>query len=289
MTGEYPAPGFRHVTVAAFPAPGAASGAQTIVKLVSSPLQSPSPATPQDPEAVPMTGASDGLMALFPAAFGRPASRTATNRARVSLAKISGPGLPDRSRRISAGPIGQALDPGLVDSLLDSTGGSLLGTEGRVAHVKKSMERFATWAILLWEVDAGRERGRLRGHRSPMIGLAFAPDGWILASRGRRDRAIVLWGLATGRPRRRQTVPSAPLLFLAFSPDGPWLASTGDPGRPARLWDLATGAVLRRLGGIGDRLTGVSFSPDGRTLVATGTDADIRMWVLADLSGAENR
>jgi hypothetical protein len=83
-------------------------------------------------------------MALVPAAFGRPVSRIATNRARVPLAKLSGPGLPEGSRRISAGAIGQALDPGLVDSLLDSTGGSLFGTEGRVAMVKELVRKFAT-------------------------------------------------------------------------------------------------------------------------------------------------
>src|SRR5262249_60089919 len=67
VTGEYLAPGVRHVPVAAFPVPGAASGAQTIAKLVSSPLQSPSLAIPQGSAALPLTGASDGLMALVPA------------------------------------------------------------------------------------------------------------------------------------------------------------------------------------------------------------------------------
>jgi WD40 repeat protein len=56
-----------------------------------------------------------------------------------------------------------------------------------------------------------------------------------------------------------------------------------------QLWNVTTGRRLARLDGHADRLTGVAFSPDGRTLAATATDADIRLWTLADLFGDEIR
>jgi WD40 repeat protein len=84
-------------------------------------------------------------------------------------------------------------------------------------------------------------------------------------------------------------MPPAPLLFLAFSPDGSWLASTRDPGRPARLWDLAGWRGDRPIGRLSHARDPLAFSPDGRTLAATKTHADIRLWLLSDLFGAENR
>ena len=75
----------------------------------------------------------------------------------------------------------------------------------------------------------------------------------------------------------------------ALVPDRAIEASHVPPGRAAWLRHFATGAERRRLGGPGDRLTGVAFSPCGRLLAASGTDADIRLWTLADLLGAESR
>ena len=133
--------------------------------------------------------------------------------------------------------------------------------------------------ILLWDLAAGRERERLRGHESRVICLAFAPDGRSLASGGKSDPAIILWDLATGRPRCRLAVPPPGLVpCLAYSPDGRWLAATGHPDRPVRLWDLE-GRRGERLFETHSRAGDpVAFSSDGRMLATTGADGAVRVW-----------
>jgi hypothetical protein len=144
VTGEYLAPGVRHVPVAALPALGAVPRAP--IKPASSPLPTPALAKPQGSATLPITGASDGLMVLDPAIIGQSASRTAaTGPARAPLAASTVPVGSGRSRPIVVGPIGPSLDRGAVDSLFGSAmPGSLFDAEGSVLPARKAMRRAAT-------------------------------------------------------------------------------------------------------------------------------------------------
>jgi WD40 repeat protein len=141
--------------------------------------------------------------------------------------------------------------------------------------------------ILLWDLAAGRERARLRGHGSHVISLAFATDGRTLASGGKGDREIILWDPATGEPRRRLGVPPGPVMCLAYSPDSRWLASTSHGEGPIRLWDLESHHAVRLIGTHSLARNAVAFSPDGRKLAAAGDDGVVRLWDLA--TGTELR
>jgi WD40 repeat protein len=79
-------------------------------------------------------------------------------------------------------------------------------------------------------------------NNSDATGLAFSPDGSLLAV-GRRDGRAVIYDAATFRGRatlRADRPPVVPLVFvaLAFSPDGKSVATASGPDFIVRIWDV---------------------------------------------------
>lgn len=76
--------------------------------------------------------------------------------------------------------------------------------------------------IKLWKVRSGVETATLRGHRTSVGHVSFAPDGLILAS-VEQGYSVRLWHLPT--LREVDVIPmSDSLEWLRFSPDGRYLA-----------------------------------------------------------------
>ena len=142
---------------------------------------------------------------------------------------------------------------------------------------EEDLREFA-WHYL--RTQCGPEVLSLTGHRKPVMAVAFAPQGHLLASGG-GDGAVRLWDVATGKSLQVLRDNTTEVTCLAFDPEGHVLAA-GNEAHTVRLWDPATGERGRALKGHLDEVLAVCFSPDGTHVTSGGNDRSVRVWDVAD-------
>jgi predicted Ser/Thr protein kinase len=132
-------------------------------------------------------------------------------------------------------------------------------------------------AIRMWEVDGGREAGRLEGHAGAVHGVGVSADGRLLISGG-ADASVRVGEVATGRELARLAGHAAAVRGVAFSPDATVVVS-GDADGRVIVWDVTGGQGLYGIeepGGVGV----VAVSPDGRLALAAGDARTVGVWEL---------
>lgn len=118
-------------------------------------------------------------------------------------------------------------------------------------------------------------------HRDFIGGVAYSPDGKLLAAGGYQG-SIVLFDSATGRKLREMQAFASQFPALVFAPDGRTLASAGS--KRIQIWDVASGKELRRFDEeVTDTyshhfIVPLVFSSDGTKLASVAPDHSVRVW-----------
>ncbi len=120
----------------------------------------------------------------------------------------------------------------------------------------------------------------LEGHTLDVNGVAFSPDGSLLASSS-GDTTVRLWNVRNGQLLKKLEGHAGEVAASAFSPDGALLA-TGSWDTMIRLWDIATKKEAGTLRGHVGAVTSVAFHPAGRLLASAGWDKNVLLWDLAN-------
>jgi WD40 repeat protein len=145
-------------------------------------------------------------------------------------------------------------------------------------------------AVILWDLDTGREVRRYEEHSAWIHDLAFSPDGGQFLSAS-DDKTMILWDVESSEAVHRFVSPTDAISSAAFSPDGKLLAGGfGTYRYPAEgeyldhnihLWDAATGEEILQMVGHEGAVTALQFSPDGQKLLSGSIDETVRLWDVA--------
>jgi WD domain, G-beta repeat len=96
--------------------------------------------------------------------------------------------------------------------------------------------------LKLWDAKSRRELKTFTGHRSPVISVAFSPDGKLVLF-GSKDYTLKLWDVESGQELKTFVGHTAAVTSVAFSPDRHKILSGSDDGT-VRLWSVHSGKEL---------------------------------------------
>jgi len=147
--------------------------------------------------------------------------------------------------------------------------------------------------VLVWSLDpvsvVSRPSScvtRLSGHRGPVTGLSWSPDGRLLASCSPADTRLLIWSPASQGMEQLQRVGGGGVTMVSWSPDSLRLFSA-TPSRTFRVWDTGHWGCDRwTVGGSEGRVSCAAWAPDGLQLLFATTDEAV-LYSVSFQAGAE--
>ena len=130
---------------------------------------------------------------------------------------------------------------------------------------------FADNFLRLIDATNGKQLKEIRGHRSKIAAVAFAPNGKTFASAS-LDRDVKLWDATTNKEVKTFVGHTDFVFSIVFSLDGKRLLS-GSYDRTARVWDIESGKEVIQLKGQRGPIQQAIYSRDGSMIATAGADA----------------
>ncbi|KAG5188489.1 WD40-repeat-containing domain protein [Tribonema minus] len=148
---------------------------------------------------------------------------------------------------------------------------------------------YTTGVIRVYDVATGAMAVAFNGHKSAVTAARFNDGGALLISGG-ADTDVILWDMVAERGECRLRGHRDGVTDVAFLPAGGALARGAvscSKDTLVKIWDLETQHCVQTVVGHRSEVWSLDVSPDGTRLVTAATDAQLRVWSIAQAGDAE--